>query len=251
MSLSTIVNDLNAIIDARIDRKQIIQVQDAARLTNLHLSIYNRFPVSEVELVNFANSIGERLNTETLKFLYIPSVSGSLYQYERVIIYIQNPKEVLLETEFELLNTCGTGLNDDDGYCAPLGAKYTVLDGNNHYQNLLRTINFRMNEAFYKISQSYDGRTVGFPRRKASGVNMPINSTVTLADFVGFVGTPQSCSGTFQFGRMFINCADMFDELGNPILYYYKNSREIFLIARTNIKDASGNFITVSRYAKV
>ena len=251
MSLSSIVNDLNEIIDARIERKHIIQIEEAARLTNLYLSLYNRMPVSEVELVNFANSIGERLNTDTLKFLYIPTVNGSLYRYDRVILYVQNPKEVLLESEFESLNTCGTGLNDDAGYCAPLGAKYTVLDASNHYQNLIRTINFRMNEAFYKISQSYDGRTVGFPRRKADGGDMPLNSTVTLAEFVGFSGSASTCSGNFQFGRMFINCADMYDDLGNPILYYYKNSREIFLIARTNIRDASGNLITISRYARV
>lgn len=251
MSLSGIVDDLNEIIDRRIDRKHTIQVEEAARLTNLHLSMFNRYPNSEVELINFAKSIGERLNADTLKYVYVPEVIGSLYRYERVIIYVQNPKEIVLDSEFQLLNECGTGLNDDDGYCAPLGAKYTVLDANGHYQNVLRTINFRMNEAFYKIAQAYDGRTVGFPRRKADGVNMPDNTAVNLADFVGFIGLPSTCTGSFRFGRMFINCSDMFDEFGNPIIYYYKNSKEIYLIARTGIKDASGNFITVSRSAKV
>ncbi len=251
MSLSGIIDDLNEIIERRIDRKHTIQIEEAARLTNLHLSIFNRYPTSEVELINFAISIGERLNADTLKYVYVPEVAGSLYRYERVVIYVQNPKEIILDTEFQLLNECGTGLNDDDGYCAPLDAKYTVLDAGAHYQNLLRTINFRMNEAFYKIAQAYDGRTVGFPRRKADGTNMADDSAVNLADFVGFIGQPSTCNGSFRFGRMFINCSDMFDELGNPIIYYYKNSKEIHLIAQTTIKDASGNFITISRFARV
>lgn len=251
LSLSSIINDLQVVIDARVERRSVSQVEDAARLAKLHLAIYNRYPSSEAALISFAQSIGERINTDTLNYVYVPTVNGTQYQYERVIIYVQNRKEVLIQSEFESLNTCGTGLNDDRGYCAPLGAKYTVLDSSWHYQNVLRTINFRMNESFFKIAQSYDGRTVGFPRTKSNGVDMPIDSSVTIAEFVGYTGSAQNCTGTFQFSRMFLNCSDLFDELGNPIIYFYKNSREIFLIAQTSIRDQSGQLISVSRYARV
>lgn len=251
LSLSTANSTIVGIIDARLERRETAQVEDAARLAKLFLSIYNRYPTSQLELTNFAGSVGEFINTETLRYVYVPSVIGSLFQYERVIIYVQDTREIVTDAQFQSLNTCGTGLNDDAGYCAPLDAKYTVLDANAHYQSVLRTINFRMNEAFYKISQAYDGRGDGFPRRKADGVVMAPNTTVTLAEFVGFIGAPSTCTGVFPFGRMFINCSDMFDEFGSPILYYYRNSREIFLVAQTTILSPSGTPISVSRYARV
>jgi hypothetical protein len=250
-ALTSVNNEVMSVVDARIERRAISEVQDAARLARLFILIHNRYPISQAEVETFAISVGERFPSENIRILHVPLVVGSLFQYERLIIYIQDNKQIVLESEFTAQNTCGTGLNDPSGYCAPNDAKYTVLNSDAHIQNMVRTMNFRINETFYKVSQAYDGRTVGFPRRKASGLDLSDNTSATLADFVGYAGTPASCRGTYRFARMFLNCSDLFDDTGNPIVYYYKNSREVYLVVTTPFKDASGNAINISRYARV
>lgn len=249
--LTSVNGDLTAIIDSRIERRAIYEVEDASRLVNLYLTVNNRYPQSKVELETFAENIGERLSSERLNLIYVPSVTGSIIKYERVIIFVQNNKEIISEAEFTALNTCGVGLNDDAGYCAPNKSTYTVINSDIHINNTLRILNSRINEAFYKITQSYDGRSIGFPNVKKNGASMPANSSVTLPDFVGYTGNAASCRGTFAFSKMFLNCSDLFDDFGNPVIYFYKSSKEIFLIIQTPYLNADGSAINLSRYAKV
>ncbi len=251
VTATSLIWDLQSVIDLKTDRRHVAAVSDTARVATLFYSLRNRYPSTKQELQDFARSIGEKLSHAEIQYVYVPVVVGAQYQYPRAIIYLQNPRRIVDDSDFQALNLCGTGLDDDDGYCAPNEARYTVLDASGLIQNQLRTMNFRMNETFFKLTQSYDGRNGGFPRVKNDGTTMPLDSSVTLANFVGYAGTAVACSGTFRFSTMPLNCSDLFDDYGNPVTYYYKNGREVSLLVKTSFKDGAGNQINISRYVKV
>lgn len=249
--LSSAAGTYGEVVESRLERRDRYDVEDAASLVRLHQDVIGRLPMTVAELTAFSKSIGQSFDESRVGFQYVPTVIGSLVRYERVILFVQKRGFATTESSFLAANTCGAGVTDDAGFCAPSGAFYSVIDTNARILSSIRAINFRINETYYKVTQTYDGRGVGFPNRRENGVLIPANTSVTLANFVGYTGTAANCRGTFKFSVMFLNCSDLFDNLGNPVIYHYRNPREIYLAVQTPFRDAAGNIINISRYARV
>jgi hypothetical protein len=172
-----------------------------------------------------------------------PTLNDGVWQFRRLVLFSNNPTKGTTPTAYLATNTCGTGGYDTAlSWCGTKDSQWFRFETRERYNDQIATQRARMARLLQKMSEYYN-KNGSFPDKDHSSVALAPNSITSLAKLVGYSG---SCSGTFTYMTVPIDCGDMFDLWGNPVGYQFVSNKHVLLVSETPIYNSSGNRVVVA-----
>ncbi len=210
-----------------------------------------RYPNNLTELVGSAQHTELGSIANQVDYVVVTKYDAQLdREYQKAIVFIKADRDVDTTTWLSA-NDCGTGAwSAASVWCRKDGSYYAQTDSRSYQGYLAQETIVRLD---YLAQQIFNGRTVKgkFPQKLSSGADMADGSVTTLATAVGYAGTPEDCSGVFQFDGALISCEAMFSLSGSPVYYQRENNSNAILYIDLPVKLASGEPHRVVRPLRV
>lgn len=205
------------------------------------------FPVSISDLTSAIGFEHSRSLTDNWQGYGVsPVIVDSVWQFNRVVLFANDPSKGVNAASYLTSNTCGVGGYDTaSSWCGASTGRWFRRESRERYNEQITTQRARLNRLLQKFADYYNTNQQ-FPDQDAAGLALGADSISTLAALAAFGGSASSCSGAYTYMGIPIDCADMYDLWGQPIGYQFVGSKHIVLIAESPIFNNSGNRVIVA-----
>ena len=175
-----------------------------------------------------------------------PAIADMTWDFQRAVLESNDPSKGIDAATYLATNNCGTGGYDTAiSWCgSPTGLWYRSETREN-YAAQISTERGRMHRFEQKLAEYYNANQ-SFPDKDSGGTSLGADSVTTLAALASFGGTADTCSGTFSYMGVPVDCADIYDLWGQPIGYQFMNSKHIVLVSEPPIFNNLGNRVVVA-----
>jgi len=205
------------------------------------------FPVSISGLsasVGFEHARGYAENWQG--FAVSPQLNDGVWRYHRAVLFSNDPSRGVTPTVYLAANACGTGGYDvAASWCGAKGSKWFRRETRERFNDQIVTQRVRMGRMLQKLADYYNSNGA-FPNLDNLGLALAADSSTALRTLAGYAGTSQTCTGTFHYMGVPVDCGDMFDLWGAPIGYQFVSDKRVLLVSETPLYNASGNRIVVA-----
>ena len=175
-----------------------------------------------------------------------PVITDSIWKFNRAVLFSNDPSRGVTAVDYLNLNACGVGSFDTAiSWCGTSTSLWFRSETREQYNTKISTQRIRMGRLLQKFATYYNNNG-NFPDKNALNVALSANSIQTLASLASYSGSAKTCSGTFQYHGIPIDCGDMFDLWGGTIGYQFTGPKRIILTSETPIFNALGNRIVVA-----
>lgn len=191
---------------------------------------------------------------EFLRFRNIPryqfrnatGINDGYWRFDRSVIWFESPHSAVGNNEYTTptYNTCGDdGLMTSSNWCGRTQSIWVREESKTDYaaeilgerQRLYRTIS-----KFYRR----------FEHDQALSTSTP-GTVATLASLAGYAGVASNCSGIYLYNAIPLNCSDMFNAWGIPVVLNVISAKHVALVNRTTISSAAGQFVRLAEEANL
>ena len=174
-----------------------------------------------------------------------PTLTDGVWQYRRAVFFLNDPARGVDANAFLAANACGTGGYDTAAsWCGAATGLWYRREEKDRFNEQILTQRARMSRMLQKLSDHYSANSA-FPDKDAGGNPLAPESVTALATLAGFAGAAASCTGSFAYQGVPVDCGDMFDLWGNGVGYQFLSSKHILLVSETPIYNGSGNRVVV------
>lgn len=172
------------------------------------------------------------------------ALSGNLvdgtWTYQRAVTVSKNPVDGIDAATYLTMNRCGAG--DAASAAAWCGASSGAWHRRESREDLTVQIanqRARQHRMLHKWAAYYSEKA-GFPGADATGAPLAADSVTPLATLAGYAGTAATCTGTYTYQGIPVDCGEMFDQWGQPIGYHFISSRHIVIVAQAPFANEAG-----------
>lgn len=236
----------DAVDDFRASENRV-RISMVGNAVNRYLMVVGGTPgsLADLEGTDGFESIGSFV-TEDMGYAVANLVDVSMNRrFRRVIVYLKNNPD---ESDVAFLggNDCGSGaFSTTSDWCKRDGSIYAVIDEREHQTWFANETVVRLD---YLAQQMFNARVFGegFPDDHVSG-KMSNGELISLAEAVGYTGTPVGCNGVFNFDGAILTCEHLFGMDGTPIQYILEDSDNAILYVNLPFNDGVGSPHRVAR----
>lgn len=175
-------------------------------------------------------------------------LDDGVWRYQRAVFFSMDPKRGVDSVTYlsDQANTCGTQpFQTASAWCGMRSSRWYRRETRDFYHDQIATQRVRMHRTLQKFANFYNTKRK-FPDQAIDAAKLGEGTIHSLQSLVGFPGTGNTCSGTFTYMDIPIDCGDMFDQWGNPIGYQFQNDQHIILTSETPIMTSSGTRLLVA-----
>lgn len=175
-----------------------------------------------------------------------PTITDSVWQFNRAVLFSNDPSKGVNVASYLASNACGAGGYDTaTSWCGAATGRWFRRETRERYNEQISTQRARMSRLLQKFTDYYN--TNGkFPDKDSGGTALGLNSISNIAALAAFGGSAGSCSGTYTYLGVPIDCGDMYDVWGRVIGYQFVSSKHVLVISETPIFNNSGNRVVVA-----
>lgn len=119
-----------------------------------------------------------------------------------------------------------------------------VFDARSVYNKEMATQRARQQRTMQKFA-SYYTATQAFPNRNQTGTALTAGAGYAMRSLAMGPSTSLTCSNTYQWRGIPIDCEDMYDIWGNQITYLYHSDNRISIFSSTPFKNRLNTNITI------
>ena len=175
-----------------------------------------------------------------------PTINDGVWQFQRAVLYSSDPTTGQTQADYLNANACGSDAFDvATSWCGAKKSQWFRRETRDRFNEQITTQRVRMWKLLQKVADYYN-ESGAFPNKDNVGVALAANSMTSIQTLVGYSGTAASCTGTFSYMGVPVDCGDMFDLWGNPIGYQYVSSTRVVLVSEPPIFNTSGNRVVVA-----
>lgn len=175
-----------------------------------------------------------------------PTITDSVWQFNRVVLFANDPSKGVNAASYLSSNACGSGGYDTaTSWCGSATGRWFRRETRERYNEQITTQRARMNRLSQKLADYYNTNQQ-FPDKDSAGTSLAANSITTVAALAAFGGSAGSCSGTYTYMGVPVDCGDMHDLWGQAIGYQFVSSKHIILVSESPIYNNSGNRVVVA-----
>ena len=178
-------------------------------------------------------------------YSFTAALNDGTWQYERVVVYSQRPQVATTPAQYLSAsnNACGTGAFNATGpWCGSVNSFWWTWDMRSDYSNEIsaeRAAQRRLLQKFARIYELVKQNQQVFPNPGASGV--PLIKLIP-----GYTQTATTCTGSYLWQDVPLDCADLYSVWGTPRVYNYVSEDYIAILATSTIPDNNGNPVQVA-----
>jgi len=167
-------------------------------------------------------------------------ISDGVWQFNRAAVFTVKVQAGETAADYASANQCGTGAaTAASSWCGSADSFWWRAESRERNVTDLIGERLRQHRLIKKFTEAYNARTDGmFPDVGAQYAQ--------LSTLAGYAGTAISCTGTFSWNGIPLDCDDLFSAFGTPTVINQITRRHIALLAESSITDASGNKINVA-----
>lgn len=175
-----------------------------------------------------------------------PQLNDGVWRYHRAVLFSNDPTRGVTQSSYLATNACGAGgYSVASSWCGAKGSKWFRRETRERFTEQLVTQRIQIGRMLQKLADYYNSNKA-FPNLDNLGIALAADSNTALKTLAGYAGTAQTCTGTYQYMGVPVDCGDMFDLWGNAIGYHFVSNRHILLISETPLYNASGTRIVVA-----
>lgn len=175
-----------------------------------------------------------------------PTIIDSVWQFNRAVLFSNDPSKGVNTTSYLNSNSCGVGGYDTAAsWCGAATGRWFRRETRERYNEQITTQRARMNRLLQKFADFYNTNHK-FPDLDSGGTALGSNSIGTIAALAAFGGSAGSCSGTYTYMGIPVDCGDLYDLWGQPVGYQFVSAQHIVLVSETPIYNNSGNRVVVA-----
>lgn len=175
-----------------------------------------------------------------------PTISDGVWQFSRAVLISNDPSRGIDAAAYLGANACGVGGYDTaTSWCGSPKGQWFRRESRERYNDQMATQRVRMVRVLQKLTDYYN-KAGKFPDKDSGGSALAANSINALSTLGGFAGAADTCSGTYTYMGVPIDCGDMYDLWGNAIGYQFVGAKHIVLISETPILNDSGDRVLVA-----
>lgn len=192
-----------------------------------HLQQTGEFPTSLAALGALPGyEYVDGLVDENVGYALVTGLQGSEWEYDRAVVFVQDPINALNDADYLLNNTCGTDVTDSSGFCGDENSWYVVLETRQQQMGLFTEVGLALEDTSYRLARAFDG---SMPTTRDDGTELASGDSDLLADIVGYLGTVNGCTGAFMFEEAVLTCGDLFSPEGTPVGYFFVSATEAYV----------------------
>ena len=174
-----------------------------------------------------------------------PVLNDGVWQFQRAVLFSNDPSKGVDGATYLATNACGTGGYDTAlGWCGASTSRWYRKETRERYNMDIMTQRARMSRVLQKLADFYN-TNAKFPDKDASNNPLATGSINALRTLAGYGGTANTCTGTFTYMGVPVDCGDMFDLWGGPVGYQFISNKHIVLVSESPIFNSSGNRVAV------
>lgn len=175
-----------------------------------------------------------------------PTITDGVWQYQRAVLFSVDPSDGTTAGAYLAANACGTGGYDTAGsWCGAKDSHWYRRETREDFNDLIVTQRARMYRMLQKLGGYYNVNGK-FPDKDAVNLALGADSMTSLAALASFGGGAATCTGTYTYLGVPVDCGDMFDLWGGAVGYQFISAKHIVLVSETPIFNASGVRIVVA-----
>lgn len=164
-----------------------------------------------------------------------PSIIDSVWTFQRATVFNYSPTKGDTVSSITTGNSCGSGsFSVSTSWCGPKDSLWFRNETRESFNDEIVTQRAKQQRILQKMA-SYFNTSEKFPNKDQSSVALVAGSSYPLKTLAGFGGTAMTCSGTFTWEAIPIDCGEMFDRWGNDVLYAYFSNTHIAIVTSTPI----------------
>jgi hypothetical protein len=206
-------------------------------------------PSSLANLASTTNGwhVADKINTWQGFYLVTSISDGAAWTFDRSIFFTMDPTRGVVPSQYigATNNTCGSGagnLNTTSYWCGRKDSQWSRIDTKEINALKINDDHYRLQRLAQKLTQM----------KSASGslpsldyASAPITTPKPLATIVNYGGSATTCSGTFVWQGVPVECSDMYDAWSQPIYYSYTSATVGKIYVNTGAVSSTGTSVVV------
>lgn len=226
-----------------------IAVNDVGSAVERFLLSTARYPNDLNELISAQPDLAPYAGLVDYSVVSQQDASGDRY-YQKAIVFIKSDQTIPNATWLAQSSCDGQSFSDNGHFCKRDGSVFAVSDSRTYQHYLASETIVRLD---YLSQQVFNGRTIkgAFPKELSSGAEIADGNVVTLASAVGYSGTPESCTGLFNFDGAVLSCEFLFSLTGTPVYYIRESDSSVVLYVDLPIQRIDGEPHRIARPLRV
>jgi len=175
-----------------------------------------------------------------------PTITDSVWQFSRAVLFSNDPSSGTSIATYLASNACGAGGYDTAvSWCGSNTGKWFRRETRERYAEQISAQRVRLKRLLEKFSDYYNTNG-NFPDKDSGNNPLAANSMNTIKVLAGYGGTAKTCSGTYTYMGVPIDCGDMYDLWGGPVGYQFVSSKQVVFVSETPIYNNSGTKLIVA-----
>lgn len=221
-------------------------VGEVASAVRRYKEIYGTYPASLAALAGAGGfehlkPLLASVGTNALGYVVTSApVSDGVWRFDRAVIFTVKVQAGETAAAYTAVNYCGTGdIASATSWCGSPDSYWARNEGRDRYVPDLIAERLRQHRLIKKFTEAYNSGSDG---------NFPDvgSEYAQLTSLVGFGGNARSCTGTYQWKGIPLDCDDLYSVFGTPTVINQITRKHIALLSESAVKDASGSLINVA-----
>lgn len=182
-------------------------------------------------------------NLERFQFNSASNINDGYWRFNRATLWFESPNDSVGSAYLDAdHNTCGaSSFSASPSWCGRRQSIWGKIEEKNNFGTQMLAEKQRLYRTIRKFYQRYS----------ADGLFTPManGQSATLASLVGLPNTPSACVSNYVYNKIPLDCSDLFNLWGVPVVLNKITDNHIALVNRTLVKDSSGQFVRLAEEA--
>lgn len=177
------------------------------------------------------------------------SRNDGVWTFSRYVTFIVDPGSGQSISD-QLTNPLCGGAPVNHAWCARKDLNGFVFESRTVNNLTLGLQRERQQRTLQKFAD-YFSANQAFPSQTNGGTALVANSVQTFKSLTGFSGTATTCTDTFIYRGIPLECDDLYSVWGTEVGYYFTSNKNIAIVSDSTISDASGTPVVVASEIKI
>lgn len=179
-------------------------------------------------------------------FALSATLTDGAWSYQRMALWTRDPSRGVDAATYAAINRCGSGsVFTAASWCGDQRGHWFRRETRALFPYQLAEQRIRQHRTLQVFADAYSAAG-SFPDQDADGNSLVAGSIESLASLAGYSAGAAACTGVYLFDGVPLDCADLFNQWGQPVGYQFISSSSVLLVSEPPIFDASGARVVIA-----